>query len=83
MREIPEWAEEEYPGNNLTRHDTMMYYLTNYPDTSNSSEYYCKNVANLALCMLGGGTAVNAAQQRGMFAKRHAAAVRGACASVP
>ncbi|KAI9642064.1 hypothetical protein NHQ30_009935 [Ciborinia camelliae] len=62
-REIPEWAEEEYPGNNLTRHDTMMYYLTNYPGTGNSSDYYCKNVANLASCMLGGGTAVNAAQQ--------------------
>ncbi|KAG4033704.1 hypothetical protein MFRU_004g02080 [Monilinia fructicola] len=63
-REIPEWAEEQYPGNNLTRHDTMMLYSINYPGTGpNASSYYCTNVKNLAACMLGGGTSVNAAQQ--------------------
>ncbi|CAD6444578.1 077e612e-0d67-4046-bbe9-45751a8e31cc [Sclerotinia trifoliorum] len=63
-REIPDWAAKAYPGNNLTRHDTMMYYLVNYPGTDPiASSYYCSNVASLAPCMLGGGTSVNAAQQ--------------------
>lgn len=63
-REIPAWSEEAYPGNNLTRHDTMMLYSINYPGVSpEAAGYYCKNVKNLAPCVLGGGTAVNAAQQ--------------------
>ncbi|ESZ92408.1 cellobiose dehydrogenase [Sclerotinia borealis F-4128] len=63
-REIPDWTLEEYSGNNLTRHDAMMYYATNYPGTSpNAGSYYCTNLVNLAACMLGGGTSVNAAQQ--------------------
>ncbi|QSZ36635.1 hypothetical protein DSL72_006516 [Monilinia vaccinii-corymbosi] len=63
-REIPEWSTKQYPGNNLTLHDTMMLYFFNYPGTGpNASSYYCKNVKNLAACMLGGGTSVNAAQQ--------------------
>lgn len=63
-REIPEWSLEKYPGNNLTRHDSMMYYLTNTP-SQGASQYYCPNLpdSQLAVCELGGGTSVNAEQQ--------------------
>jgi len=58
-REIPEWSLADYPGNNLTRHDAMMYYLANGP-TSPGSHYYCTNLPDgqKAICELGGGTVV-------------------------
>ncbi|KAM3086671.1 hypothetical protein ACMFMF_000616 [Clarireedia jacksonii] len=63
-REIPQWSLEEYPGNNLTRHDSMAYYTSNYPGSPNATSYYCSDLPNvLAACMLGGGTSVNAEQQ--------------------
>ena len=63
-REIPEWSLKEYPGNNLTRHDAMMYYETNTP-YQGADQYYCQNLpdSQLAVCELGGGTSVNAEQQ--------------------
>ena len=64
-REIPEWSLELYPNNNLTRHDTMLYYETVYPSSTNASGYWCTNLpdSQLAACALGGGTSVNAEQQ--------------------
>jgi cellobiose dehydrogenase (acceptor) len=64
-REIPEWSLDTYPGNELTRHDNMVYYLTNYPGSPNASSYYCTNLPDnqLAACLLGGGTSINAEQQ--------------------
>lgn len=63
-REIPEWSLEEYPGNNITRHDAMCYYPYNYPTTGGAA-YYCPGLpeGSIAACELGGGTSVNAEQQ--------------------
>lgn len=60
-RDIPSWSQAEYPGNNLTTHDGMLYYASAYDSPDN----WCTNVPSgvFAACKLGGGTAVNAAQQ--------------------
>lgn len=64
-REIPEWTLEPYPNNTVTRHDSMAFYTSNYPGSPNATAYYCTNLPSgqLAACMLGGGTSVNAEQQ--------------------
>jgi cellobiose dehydrogenase (acceptor) len=64
-REIPFWSLQKYAGNNLTRHDAMAYSSTHFQRYPDSRSYYCNNIPlnQLAACQLGGGTAINGAQQ--------------------